>query len=214
MASKRKLLLVDDETDIVTYLKQLLEDEGYSPLIAFSGVEALEIIKNEDIDILITDIRMPQMDGIELINVISDLGLEILTIILTGHGDMDTVIEAMKKGSLNYLRKPINFEELLLTIQQGINLIGLREKLNTKTQHLIESNEQLKRALSEVKQLKSFLPICTTCKKIRDDKGYWNRIEKYIQDHTDTQFSHSICPECSEKLYGDEDWFKEIKDID
>ncbi|MFO7601408.1 MAG: hypothetical protein R6X27_16615 [Candidatus Desulfacyla sp.] len=61
--------------------------------------------------------------------------------------------------------------------------------------------EELKQALSEVKTLRGFLPICANCKKIRDDRGYWNRIEAYIEEHSDAQFSHGICPECARKLY-------------
>ena len=61
--------------------------------------------------------------------------------------------------------------------------------------------EELKQALSEVKTLRGFLPICANCKKIRDDKGYWNRIEAYIEEHSNAQFSHGICPECAKKLY-------------
>ncbi|HOO45484.1 MAG TPA: MCP four helix bundle domain-containing protein [Deltaproteobacteria bacterium] len=70
-----------------------------------------------------------------------------------------------------------------------------------------EENErlivELKQALTEVRKLSGFLPICASCKKIRDDKGYWNQIESYIRDHSEAQFSHSLCPECSEKLYGE-----------
>ena len=67
---------------------------------------------------------------------------------------------------------------------------------------------ELKEAISKVKTLSGMLPICTTCKKIRDDDGYWNRIEKYIMDRSEAEFSHSICPDCMEKLYGGEDWYK------
>ncbi|MCD4678212.1 MAG: hypothetical protein K8S18_19800 [Desulfobacula sp.] len=63
----------------------------------------------------------------------------------------------------------------------------------------------------EIKKLKGFLPICSSCKKIRDDKGYWEQVDVYIQKHSDTLFSHGICPECSEKLYGGEDWYIESK---
>lgn len=66
---------------------------------------------------------------------------------------------------------------------------------------------ELETALSEVHTLKGFLPICSSCKKIRDDSGYWNQIETYIQSHSDAEFSHSICPDCMEKIYGNEDWF-------
>jgi PAS domain-containing protein len=60
---------------------------------------------------------------------------------------------------------------------------------------------QLQKALAEVKQLSGLLPICASCKKIRDDKGYWNQIESYIRDHSEAEFSHGICPECMKKLY-------------
>jgi len=58
-------------------------------------------------------------------------------------------------------------------------------------------------AAKEVKKLSGFLPICASCKKIRDDKGYWNQIETYIKEHSEAQFSHSLCPDCAEKLYPD-----------
>jgi hypothetical protein len=60
---------------------------------------------------------------------------------------------------------------------------------------------ELKTALNEIKTLSGFLPICASCKKIRDDKGYWNQLEQYISEHSEAQFSHSLCPECAEKLY-------------
>jgi len=67
----------------------------------------------------------------------------------------------------------------------------------------------LQKALDDVKRLSSLLPICSYCKKIRDDKGYWNRIESYIEAHTNSVFSHGMCPECTEKLYGNEEWYEE-----
>ena len=79
------------------------------------------------------------------------------------------------------------------------------------TTSLIEEKEKTELALKEVKQLQGLLPICSNCKKIRDDKGYWNNLELFIEDHSDASFSHGICPECSEKLYGNEDWYKKKK---
>lgn len=70
------------------------------------------------------------------------------------------------------------------------------------------TNAQLEQALSEVKTLSGLLPICASCKKIRDDQGYWNRIEAYIENRTDAYFSHGICTECQEKLYGHTEWYK------
>lgn len=68
---------------------------------------------------------------------------------------------------------------------------------------IVRLNESLRKALSEVRTLRGFLPICSSCKKIRDDSGYWNRIETYIRQHSDAEFSHSICPDCAAKLYTD-----------
>ena len=72
-------------------------------------------------------------------------------------------------------------------------------------------NLDLQKALNEVKVLSGLVPICSICKKIRDDKGYWNNLEAYIEKHSDASFSHSICYECSDELYGEEDWYIEMK---
>jgi PAS domain S-box-containing protein len=66
---------------------------------------------------------------------------------------------------------------------------------------------ELQEAIDEVQTLSGLLPICSSCKKIRDDKGYWNQIESYLQKHARAEFSHSLCPECTERLYGDEKWY-------
>ena len=81
----------------------------------------------------------------------------------------------------------------------------LRDEKNEADRNREESIGELKTALSQVKKLSGLLPICATCKKIRDDHGYWNQIEAYIRDHSDVDFSHSICPECVQKLYPDTD---------
>lgn len=73
-----------------------------------------------------------------------------------------------------------------------------RKKIEDEREQLIN---QLQKALAKIKILSGFLPICASCKKIRDDKGYWNKIETYIQNHSEAEFSHSICPDCAEKLY-------------
>lgn len=78
---------------------------------------------------------------------------------------------------------------------------SLRRQVCRKTSQLELTNEKLTKALAEVKQLSGFLPICASCKKIRDDKGYWNQIESYISQHSEAKFSHGICPECAKKLY-------------
>jgi PAS domain S-box-containing protein len=96
---------------------------------------------------------------------------------------------------------------------QPIEFIGVTRDI-TERKRIEEEREQLVRdlqkALSEVKKLKGIFPICASCKKIRDDKGYWRQIEAYIRDHSEAEFSHGICPDCMKKLYGD---FLEKEDI-
>lgn len=75
-----------------------------------------------------------------------------------------------------------------------------RKRIEKEREKLIS---ELQMAMGEVKKLSGFLPICSSCKKIRDDEGYWNQIESYIRDHSEAEFSHSICPECVKKLYPD-----------
>jgi len=81
----------------------------------------------------------------------------------------------------------------------------LFRNLKRNEQNLKEERDNLRKALAEVKKLSGLLPICASCNKIRDDKGYWNQIEAYIRDHSEADFSHSICPECAKKLYPDLD---------
>ena len=84
----------------------------------------------------------------------------------------------------------------------AIALITVRYVLKVE-KILVHERNELQAALSEIKTLSGLLPICASCKKIRDDKGYWNQLELYIRDHSEAEFSHSICPTCAEKLYGD-----------
>ncbi|WDP92153.1 MAG: PAS domain S-box protein [Desulfobacter sp.] len=83
-----------------------------------------------------------------------------------------------------------------------------RKKDEEKREQLIG---ELQNALENIQKLQGLIPICSYCKKIRDDKGYWNQLEAYIEKHSDASFSHGMCPECSDKLYGDLDWYADMK---
>ena len=83
-----------------------------------------------------------------------------------------------------------------------------KQEIEQQTTELIKTNLELETALNKVKTLSGLLPMCSHCKKIRDDKGYWNQIEAYIQDHTEAEVSHGICKECAEKYYPDYDIYE------
>jgi hypothetical protein len=99
--------------------------------------------------------------------------------------------------------------DLKLGERIGFQIAGAiaNAQLFLKQKEMEEAREKLirklQKALSEVKKLSGLLPICASCKKIRDDKGYWNQIEVYIRDHSEAEFTHGICPECMKKLYPD-----------
>jgi hypothetical protein len=95
---------------------------------------------------------------------------------------------------------------ILIRFEKQISklIVSFESDINKYTSGLIAEKEKTQAALAEVKQLEGLLPICANCKKIRDDSGYWNQIEGYIEKHSYARFSHSICPECKEKLYGEE----------
>ncbi len=100
--------------------------------------------------------------------------------------------------------------KILSIYQEELKIeIAGRKKANQEKDQLVT---ELQTALATVKQLSGFFPICASCKNIRDDSGYWNQIEEYIQEHSDARFSHGICPDCAEKLYGDQDWYKDGAD--
>jgi len=106
-------------------------------------------------------------------------------------------IEIANRPVLTILRQVAEIE---------IELSQAQEEILRRQQAEIERDkviEDLKKALSEVKTLQGFLPICCICKNIRDDQGYWNQIESYIRDRSDAEFSHSICPQCAKKQYPD-----------
>jgi len=125
------ILVVDDEERICSKIKNGLErlSDNYNIFTANSGMEALTQIENEMFDIMITDIRMPGMDGIELLKKAKDLNDDLQTIILTGHGDLNNAIEALRLGATNYIKKPVSFEVLHYTIEKAYEKLQLIRQL-------------------------------------------------------------------------------------
>lgn len=113
----------------------------------------------------------------------------------------DELIEHRQNLEKKVQQKSAEILEKNKLLQQEIES---KKIINRENEKLIG---QLQDALNNIKTLSGMLPICSKCKNIRDDKGYWNKIEVYIQNHSETLFSHSICPDCVEELYGKQDWF-------
>ena len=135
----KKILIVDDEFNSRTLLAQLFQEDGYSADTAENGKTALEALKSTPFDILITDIRMPVMDGIELFHRAKELYPHMPVILFTAYGTIEAAVKALKEGVFHYLEKPVNFDLLNHTVQQALEIqdlekeiINLRKQLDEK----------------------------------------------------------------------------------
>lgn len=108
---------------------------------------------------------------------------------------------------------PLPIRIASLSYVGAVNFIGIFMAYQLEKRSKLEFllTRDLKKAVDEIKTLRGIVPICSLCKKIRDDKGYWNQIETYIQAHSDAEFSHGMCPECTDKTYGHTAWYKKMK---
>ena len=120
-ADTQVILVVDDEEGLREGLTRLLEDEGYRVLGAASGEQALEIVRQNHIDLVLTDMRMPCMNGIELLKKVRAIHQEIGVIILTGFGEIESYIEAMNFGAMEYVSKPFKVNELKFIVHKILN---------------------------------------------------------------------------------------------
>jgi len=190
-----KILIAEDEIVSRKVIENTLKKHGHDVVVTCDGVEAWQALQSENAPKLaILDWMMPEMDGLELCRKIRNgSGNQLIYIILlTSKGQKEDIVEGLRAGADDYVPKPFYSDELCARVQAGIRIIELQESLTIRV-------KELEDALSKVKQLQGLLPICSYCKKIRDDKNYWNQVEEYVTQHAEVQFSHSICPECYEK---------------
>ena len=136
-----RILLVDDETVFTDNMTRLLTTRGYSVTAVDNGLAALQILGEKDFDVIVLDLKMPGMDGITTLKEISKLGLFAQTLILTGHGSIDTALEAIKLGAYDYLTKPCEIDDLVNKIEGAWEKKNEKENKDTqeKIQKVVES---------------------------------------------------------------------------
>jgi len=132
------ILIVDDEKNYLLVLSEVLQDEGYEVLAAQDGHEALEIQKSSDLDLILTDMKMPAMDGIELLENIKTLDPDLPVIMMTAHGTIDKAVEAMQKGAYSYILKPFDNERLTIYVKKAVALYQV-VKDNRRLRETVES---------------------------------------------------------------------------
>lgn len=178
------VLLVDDNPQNLQVLGQTLQNEGYEIAMALNGNEALNFLKEDKPEIILLDVMMPELNGFDTCKKIkeNDEVKDIPVIFLTAKTDVDDIVQGFDAGGVDYISKPFNRRELIARVKTHI---------------------ELKKAREEIYNLRSIIPICANCRKVREDNGYWDQVESYISKHSHAQFSHSICPDCIRKLYPD-----------
>jgi PleD family two-component response regulator len=197
---RQKVFFAEDHPATSKLLQDILEKD-FDVLAARSGEEALDLVRNNPvIDLILLDIIMPGINGFEVCRQLKadDRFSKIPIIFLTVLGEEHNEEEGFRAGGLDYIVKPISRRRLLTRVKNQL-------KLQQQTQLLEQKNQELKAALEQISVLTGILPICSFCKKIRDDDGSWQKLEGYIQARSTAQFSHSICPKCVKKHYSEYD---------
>lgn len=188
--AKAKILIVEDERIIAEDIKISLEDADYEVVgIESSADGAINAIRQHCPDLVLMDIILKsEMDGIEAAEKIR-AQYRVPLIYLTSHADAATIERAKKTQPFGYLIKPFANRELDTTIEMAL----YKHQAEMEREQLLVT---LQEALARVTMLEGLLPICAWCKKIRDDKGYWQQMEQYIEHHSLAKFSHGICEDC------------------
>jgi DNA-binding response OmpR family regulator len=191
-----RILIAEDDPVSCQMLAYMLKQWGYEVVPTHNGAEAWRALQGPDAPALaILDWQMPELDGVEVCRrVRSQADLKhVYLLILTSMSRPDEIVAGLDAGANDYIIKPFKGPELRARLNVGARMLELQRELAQRV-------KELERALSEVKQLRGILPICAYCKKIRDDKNYWEQVEHYFARHTDAKFSHSFCPDCYQKI--------------
>ena len=189
-----KILIAEDDATSRLLLQTTLKQWGHEVIATTDGQQAYDALLAEDAPRLaIFDWMMPQLNRIKVCRKTrEDAQLEHLYVImLTTRDTKDDIAEALQAGADDYLNKPFDRKEMQARIQVGKRVLDLQIALTDRVRALEAS-------IKREKHLQGLLPICSYCKKIRDDQNYWQQVERYVETRADVAFSHSICPECYE----------------
>jgi CheY-like chemotaxis protein len=187
-----RILIAEDDATSRFLLQATLKQWNYEVTETSDGPEAWEKLQQEDApQLAILDWMMPTMDGIEVCRRVrqNPAMQHIYIIMLTTKDDEEDVVEGLRAGANDYVTKPFKRRELEARIQVGVRVAQLQDELAQQVRILQE-------AMAREKRLQGLVPICSYCKKIRNDNNYWQQVERYIEDYADVAFSHSICPDC------------------
>jgi DNA-binding response OmpR family regulator len=190
-----RILIAEDDAGLRHALFIHLSAWGYEPVLCADGVEARAMLRSgHPPPLALLDRNMPGFGGLELCREIRALPTlaPMYVVILTGDTAREDIMAGLDCGADEYMGKPVDWELLHVRLQIGARIVSLQQSL---AQRVLE----LQSALDTVKVLHGLLPMCSYCRRIRDDNDYWQQLESYVRTHTDAQFSHGVCPSCFER---------------
>ena len=179
------ILIVDDNPQNLQFLGSLLTENGYKLGFAKNGIQAIDFVKDREPAIILMDIMMPEMDGYKACEWLKNdkRYKHIPVIFLSAKTETEDIVKGFAVGGVDYVTKPFIAAELLARVKTHV----------------------------QIKTLKGLLPVCAKCKKIRDEEGLWDQLENYLEKNTDADFSHGLCGECADNMYGHEQWYQKGK---
>jgi DNA-binding response OmpR family regulator len=190
-----KILMADDNALERRVLQMTLDRFGYPTVVCKDGEEAWQALEATTSPIIaILDWMMPGLDGVEVCRKVRKSPNSSLAyiVLLTSRDGTQNLVDGLDAGADDYIKKPFNSDELKARLQVGTRVLGLQETLRNRV-------AELEDALKKVKTLQRLLPICSYCKKVRNDGNYWQQVDQYVIENSNTRFSHGFCPECYEK---------------
>ena len=189
-----RVLIADDEATSRHLIQATLGGWGFEVQAAVDGCEALRVLQgSRGPEIAMLDWMMPGIDGLEVCRRMRATMPNAATyiILVTVRGGLENVVRGLEAGADDYITKPFDPRELRARLHVGVRIVQLQRAL-------MERFQELEDALKRVKQLQGLLPICSYCKKIRNDRNYWEQVDAYITSHSEARFSHGVCPDCYE----------------
>ncbi|MGH9350822.1 MAG: response regulator [Terriglobia bacterium] len=191
-----RLLIAEDDPVSRRMLDSMCRSWGYEVTAVEDGKAALEILLgNGAPSLVILDWMMPEIDGLEVLKQVRARAPEkpSYIIVLTARAKKDDIVRALDAEADDYVIKPFDYHELRARIRVGARVVGLQTAL-------AERVTELEKALSRVKSLQGLLPMCSYCKRIRNDRNYWQQVESYIAERSEAEFTHGVCPQCYETI--------------
>jgi len=194
-----RILVAEDDAVTRKILAATLERLGWEVITASDGTAAwdtLETLDGENApELVLLDWMMPGMDGIEICRKLrSTPGFEFIYIILlTSRSEKEDLAMGLMAGANDYIAKPFHPIELESRVRVGVRMVKLQRSLASRV-------TELEAALAHVQRLQGLLPICSYCKKVRNEANYWEQVDSYLTTHSDVELTHGICPQCLEKL--------------